>query len=65
MGSFGKVPGVEDYAGILFVVAWKLLSSSKALCENSPVALKVKSAGEETALLEDAGDVADWASVAS
>ena len=29
------------------------------------VALKMKSAGEETALLEDAGDVADWASVAS
>ena len=58
MGVLGKVPGVEDYAGILFVVVWKLLGSSKALCEKSVVVLKMKSAGKETALLEDAGDVA-------
>ena len=47
------------------MVAWKGFGGPKALCENSAVVLKMKSAGEETALLEDAGDVADWASVAT
>ena len=64
MGVLGKVPSVEDNASILFVVVGKSLRSSKALCEKSVVALKMKCAREETALLKDAGDVADRASVA-
>ena len=64
MCVFCEVPSVVKNAGMFCVVALWLLCDAYGLGKETRVVGEVEGAGQETALLEDVGDVAERACVA-
>lgn len=58
-----EVPGVVEYAGLMFVVVLQLLCFPSTLCKEARIVGEVGSAGQKTALLEDVDNVAKGACV--